>query len=181
MTLRETLTFKSATLPSLKIKAHGSILKAVLDLKAELTAETAKIIGCYDSAFDGQDNPRGGFEKIELQYEIEACQIKLKSEREAGMSLLITPRTINKFKVLRISDASLGLAFSVETDRAMDAIAFMIDTLEMTFEVVVEPSQTDLDFSGENTLADKPVGDSNFLKELGVSEEDEEDDDPEAA
>jgi hypothetical protein len=180
MTLRETLTFTTATLPSLKIKAHGDLLKAVLELRTELTADSAKIIGCHDSAFDAHDAPRGGFEKIQLQYEIEACQIKLRSMRENGMGLLITPQVVNKFTILRVSDATLGLAFSVSTDRATDAIAFMIETLGSTFEVVVQPSQTDLDFSGEPGAA-KPEDDVDFLKEMGVDSESEEDDGPEAA
>jgi hypothetical protein len=179
--LSEVLTFTKATLPKLAVKIKAGAAAVTLTIEAELTSDTAKIVGCHDTAFDGQDNPRNGFDKIEIPYTIDDCRVKLTSSRENGLSLMLNPHAVEKFKVLRVTDSLLGLTFCVTTDRARDAIDFMLDTIGAEFEVVVEPVQTELNFSGENSLADKPVvQDDDFLKQLGIGEEGAPDD-PEPA
>jgi len=155
------------------VKIHNQSPRVTLTLEAELTAETAKVVGCHDSAFDGQDAPHGGFDEMDLTYEIDACQIKLHSLRENGLSLLITPQSVDKFKVIRVSDSELGLRFAVTTDRARDSIDFLLENAGAEFEATVEPGQATLDFSGENTQAGEPIEDADFLNQLGIGEEEE--------
>ena len=171
------MTFNQCRMPALKVKVHESSIRVTLTLETELDAVTARVVGCHDSAFDAQDNPRNGFESMELPYRIDACQIKLLSARENGMSLLITPQSVDHFKVLRLGDSALGLRFSVTTDRAKDAIDFMLETAGVEFGASVEPGQAELDFTGESERAAKPTTDEEFMKGLGISDEPGEGDD----
>ena len=171
MTLSETLTFTKVTLPKMGVKIHNNSPRVTLTLEAELTVDTAKVVGCHDSAFDAQDAPRGGFDEMDLLYEIDACQIKLHSLKENGLALLITPQAVDKFKVFRVSDSELGLRFAVTTDRARDSIDFLLENAGVEFEATVEPGQAQLDFSGPDTRAREPIEDADFLDQLGIGEE----------